>query len=212
VIADIHSTLELVRAPDTPFQVHLPMAQTPSQYVHWFNVAIRSTAPAPALAAALRAAVQKIDADQPVYDIVSARASMNQITRSFGLTGKILAVFAGIGLALSAVGIFGVIANLVSQRTPEIGIRMALGAQAGDVLWLVLGQGLRLTALGTAIGLVCAWALVRVLVASVPNIHGGDPVALVCVGILLAAVATLACWLPARRATKVDPIVALRAD
>jgi ABC-type antimicrobial peptide transport system permease subunit len=212
VAIDVHSTLEIVRAPDTPFQVSLPLAQTPSQYAHWFNVAIRSTAPGPTVAAGLRAAVQQIDPDQPVYDIVSARESMDQFIRNFGLTGKMLGVFALVGLALSAVGIFGVIANLVSQRTSEIGIRMALGAQASDVLWLVLGQGLRLTALGTGIGLVCAWGLVRLLIATVPAIHGGDPIALAGVVVLLAAVATLACWLPARRATKVDPIIALRAE
>ena len=89
---------------------------------------------------------------------------------------------------------------------------MALGAQASDVLWLVLGQGLRLTALGTGIGLACAWGLVRVLIALVPTIHGGDPFALACVVVLLAAVATLACWIPARRATKIDPVIALSAD
>jgi putative ABC transport system permease protein len=212
VTGDVHSSLEIVRAPDTPFQVHLPLAQTPSQFAHWFNLAIRSAAPEPVVAAGLRAAVQQIDADQPVYDIGTARESMDQFIRNFGLTGRMLGVFALIGLALSAVGIFGVISNLVAQRTSEIGIRMALGAQARDVLWLVLGQGLRLTALGTSIGLVCGWGLVRVLVATVPMIHGGDPVALAAVALLLAAVATLACWLPARRATKVDPIVALRAE
>jgi putative ABC transport system permease protein len=212
VVNDVHPTLEIVRTPDTPFQVHLPLAQTAGSNVHWFYVAIRSTAPGPTVAAGLRAAVQQIDADQPVYDIASAREQMAQITTGFALTGEILGAFALIGLAISAVGIFGVIANLVAQRTPEIGIRMALGAQTGDVLWLVLGQGLRLTALGTGTGLACAWALVRVLVSIVPSIHGDDPAALAAVVVLLAAVATLACWLPARRATKVDPIIALRAD
>jgi predicted permease len=212
VVSDVHSTLELVRQPDTPFQVHLPLSQTPSTYIHWFSVAIRSSAPETDVAAGLRAAVQQIDPDQPVYDIFSAREAMAQITTGFVLTGRMLGAFALIGLALSAVGIFGVIANLVAQRTPEFGIRMALGAQSGDVLWLVLGQGLRLTALGTVIGLACAWGLIRVLVAIVPGIHGGDPLALAGVVVVLAGVATLACWLPARRATRVDPIIALRAE
>ena len=212
VVNDVHSTLSFVRRPDTRFQVHLPLAQTPSSFVHWFNVAIRSDAPAATVAAGLRSAVQQIDADQPVYDIFDARQEMAQITQGFALTGEMLGAFALIGLALSAVGIFGVIANLVAQRTSEFGIRMALGAQAADVLWLVLGQGLRLTALGTALGLVSAWALVRVLTALVPGVNGGDPLAFACVAALLAAVATLACWLPARRATKVDPIIALRAE
>jgi len=212
VVSDVHSTLELVRHPDTPFQVHIPLAQTPGTYIHWFNVAIRSTAPQATVAAGLRAAVQQLDPDQPVYDISSAREQMDQITLSFVMTGEMLGAFALIGLVLSAVGIFGVIANLVSQRTPEFGIRMALGAQASDVLWLVLGQGLRLTVVGTAIGLACAWGLVRLLASIIPGMHGSDPVALAGTVVLLVAVATVACWLPARRATQVDPLVALRGD
>jgi len=100
----------------------------------------------------------------------------------------------------------------VAQRTSEIGIRMALGAQAGDVLWLVLGQGLRLAALGVAIGLACGWGLVHFLNSMLPAMHGGDPLALACVVALLGGTAALACWIPARRATRVDPIVALRSE
>ena len=212
VSADVHSALELARPADTPFQVHLPLSQTPSKYLHWFNLAVRSTAPGATVAEALRAAVQQIDPDQPVYDILSARESMQQFMRSFGLTGKLLGSFALVGLALSAVGIFGVIANLVAQRTSEIGIRMALGAQAKDVLWLVLGEGLRLAALGIAIGLAFAWGLVRFLNSLLPAMHGGDPVAVAGVVLLLGGTAAFACWLPSRRATKVDPIIALRAE
>ncbi len=212
VVSDMHSTLELVRAPDTQFQVHLPLAQTPNQYAHWFNLAIRSSAPPQTVAAAIRAAVQQIDPDQPVYDILSARESMRQVTGGFGMTGKMLGIFALVGLALSAVGIFGVIANLVAQRTSEIGIRMALGAQAQDVLWLVLGQGVRLAAAGTAIGLACSWGLIRLLNSILPALPGADPLTIGCVAALLGAVALLASWLPARRATRIDPIIALRAE
>ena len=131
------------------------------------------------------------------------------MTGGLSLTGQILGVFALIGLGLAAVGIYGVIANLVAQRTSEIGIRMALGAQAHDVLWLVLGQGVRLACIGTAIGLVCSWGLVRLLIAIIPAIPGGDPASVAAVAALLVAVALFACWLPARRATRVDPIIAL---
>jgi ABC-type antimicrobial peptide transport system permease subunit len=137
---------------------------------------------------------------------------MEQITRSFDMVSSMLGVFAFIGLVLSAVGIYGVIANLVAQRTSEIGIRIALGAQKGDVLWLVLGQGVRLALVGTAIGLACAFGLDQLLKAALPGIPGGDPAAVACVSVLMAAVAVFACWLPARRATRVDPIIALRAE
>jgi putative ABC transport system permease protein len=212
VASDVHSSLELVRAADTPYQVHLPLSQTPSQYAHWFSVAIRSSAPEATVAASLRASVSQIDADEPVYDITSAREAMGQVTRSFGLTVEMLGAFAFIGLALSAVGIFGVISNLVAQRTSEIGIRMALGAQARDILWLVLGEGLRLAVIGIAIGLACAWGLFRFLNSVLPAMHGGDPVAVATIVAVLAGTAAFACWLPSRRATKVDPIVALRGD
>ncbi|HMD62085.1 MAG TPA: FtsX-like permease family protein, partial [Opitutaceae bacterium] len=212
VVNEVHATVEFVRRPDTHFQVYVPLNQTPSSYVHWFNLAIQSAAPAPTVAAALRAAVQQIDPDQPVYGIESAGESMQQFTSGLAVTGHMLGVFALVGLALSAVGLYGVIANLVAQRTSEIGIRMALGAQSRDVLWLVLGQGVRLAATGTVIGLACAWALIRLLDSILPAIPGGDPLAVACVASLLAAVALVASWLPARRAAAVDPIIALRSE
>ncbi len=212
VVNHVRSTLELVRPSDTPFQVYLPLSQTPGNQVHYFNIALRSSAPVPAVAAALRGAVQAIDPDQPVYAIVSARDSMEQITGGFRMVSEMLGTFAAIGLVLSAVGIYGVISSLVAQRTAEFGIRMALGAQARDVLWLVLGQGVRLAAMGTALGLLLSWGQIRVLNAALPAIPGGDPVAVACVAALLAAVAMAASWLPARAATRVDPIIALRAE
>jgi predicted permease len=212
VVSHVRTTLELVLPADSPFQVYRPLAQTPGDLIHWFNVVVRSTAPQAVVAESLRAAVSQIDSDQPIYAIESAREAMSEITSSFVLTSDILAGFALIGLVLSAIGIYGVIANLVAQRTAEIGIRMALGAQINDILWLVLGQGVRLAVLGIGIGLACAWGLVRVLTAAVPSIPGGDPRAVGIVACLLGAVAILSCWLPARRAAKVDPVIALRGD
>jgi predicted permease len=212
VVGDVHPTLELFRSLDTPFQIYLPLNQTESHNVHWLSLAIRSSAPQATVAAALRTAVQEIDPDQPVYSIISAREAMENVTRGLTLVSQILEVFALIGLALSSVGIYGVVANVVAQRTTEIGIRMALGAQEKDVLWMVLGQGMRLALIGTAIGLACSWGLVRLLNSMLPLIHGSDPVAMTVVATLLVAVALLACWLPARRATLVNPVVALRGD
>jgi putative ABC transport system permease protein len=212
VVNDVHPTLELFRHSDTPFQLYLPIAQTPSQFTHWLSLAVRSSVPRATVAAALKAAVQQIDPDQPVYAIATARESMAQVTNGLTLVSQILEVFALIGLILSAVGIYGVIAHLVAQRTNEIGIRMALGAQANDVLWMVLGQGMRLAVTGTAIGLACAWALVRVINSLIPAVHGSDPLAVALVASVLVAVALVACWFPARRATHVNPVVALRGD
>jgi predicted permease len=212
VINDVHPTLDLVQAPTTRFQVYIPLAQVQSGFAHWLNVAIRSTAPGTTLTQALRAAMLQIDPDQPISAVVSAPEGIEQLMRGFTLTGELLSAFSFIGLVLSAVGIYGVIANLVAQRTAEIGIRMALGAQSGDVLWMILAQGLRLSAIGAAIGLACSWGLVRVLDSILPAIPGGDPAAVALMACVLAAVALVACWLPAQRAARVDPMIALRSD
>jgi hypothetical protein len=212
VVNDVESTIDFVQPPSSRFQVYIPLEQTPNGFVHWLNLAIRSDAPGPTLTAALRAAMLSIDPDQPISAVVSAPEGIEQIMRGFTLTADLLTVFSLIGLALSAVGIYGVIANLVAQRTAEIGIRMALGAQARDVLWLVLGQGVRLSIAGSVIGLACAWALNRLLHSLLPAIPGGDPLALAVLVALLTSVALFACWLPARRATLVNPIIALRSE
>jgi ABC-type antimicrobial peptide transport system permease subunit len=212
VAADVHPTLEVFRSLDTPYMVYRPLNQIASNQAHWLSVALRSSAPASTIAASLRTAVQQIDADQPVYTIMSARDAMGNITRGLQLISQILRTFALIGLLLSAVGIYGVIANVVAQRSTEIGIRMALGAQPSDVLWMVLGQGMRLSVIGTAIGVVCSWGLFRLLGSMLPVIHGSDPLAVLLIAVVLIAVALLACWLPARRATLVNPVVALRGD
>jgi ABC-type antimicrobial peptide transport system permease subunit len=120
--------------------------------------------------------------------------------------------FALLGLVLAAVGLYGVISNLVAQRTGEFGIRLALGAKPGDVLALVLGIGIRLTLLGLVIGGGLAYLLNRILQSSMPRMAGTDPVALVAVGAVLLAVALFACWVPARRATRVNPAETLRAE
>lgn len=212
VVNDVKNTLDFVRTPDTRFVAYTPFAQADTGHIHWFLVTVRSDAPEPDISAGLRSAVQELDPDQPVYGIESAREAMEQITNSLSMVSGMLAAFAFIGLVLSGVGIYGVISNLVAQRTSEIGIRMALGAQTGDVLWLVLAQGVRLAAAGTSIGLACAFGLVRLLNASIPGIPGGDPAAIVGIAVLMASVALFACWLPARRATRVDPISALRME
>jgi ABC-type antimicrobial peptide transport system permease subunit len=113
---------------------------------------------------------------------------------------------------LAALGIYGVISGFVVRRTGEIGVRMALGAQLRNVLWLVIGKGLRLSLIGTAIGLIGAWGISRLLASVLPELPDSDPSVLGIVAVLLVAVTILACWLPARRAARIDPMVALRSE
>ena len=127
------------------------------------------------------------------------------------MVGTLLGAFAVLGLVLAAVGTYGVISSFVAQRTGEIGIRMALGAQKRDVLWLVLGRGLRLLLAGSLLGVGGALATARLLAAAMPELPG-DPGAIAAITIVLVAVAVVACWLPARRAAKVEPMEALRCE
>lgn len=212
VVNDVHPSVELVVPAATPFQAYRPLAQA-SNAVRWLNLDVHSTAPAEVVSAAIRQTVARIDPDESVYSLLPARELIRQqITTGFVLLAKVFSALALGGLALAAVGIYGVIANLVVQRTTEFGIRMALGAQARDVLVLVLRQGAQLALLGAAVGLLGALGLIRVFAAILPNMPGTDWVLTGATLVLLVGVALLACWLPARRATRVDPIIALRAE
>jgi ABC-type antimicrobial peptide transport system permease subunit len=126
--------------------------------------------------------------------------------------GRLMVGFALLAVALAAVGIASVVAFAVAQRTQEIGVRMALGAQSRDVLRLVLGQGMRLVLIGLGLGLAGSVGLARLLASQLFGVGGADPVTLVASAVLFAAVSLFACWLPARRATRVNPVEALRAE
>lgn len=171
---------------------------------------VRTAGDPRSLAATIRQEVLAVDPDQPVYDVktMAERVAASLEQRRFA--AMLLALFAALALALASIGLHGVIAYLVAQWTPEIGIRLALGAQHADILRLVLRQGLVLTLAGLAVGLAASLAATRFLETLLFGVSATDPVTLSAVAALLCAVALAACYFPARRALRVDPIVALR--
>lgn len=159
---------------------------------------------------AIRAELNRLDKDLPLANVSTMSQLVSANVAQRRLSVHLLSSFAAGALLLAALGLYGVLAYTVTQRTREIGIRVALGAQQRNVLTLVIGEGMRLAGLGIALGLVGAFALTRVLQRLLYEIEPTDPVTFVGVTALLGFVALLACWLPARRAAKVDPIEALR--
>ena len=161
---------------------------------------------------ALRAAARRFDPDQVLFEFKSLDEQISGTVASQRFAMILLSIFAALALVLSAIGVYGVISYLVSQRTREIGVRVALGAQRSDVLRLILGDGARLTFLGAAIGLAASLGLTRLLAKMLFGVRASDPVTLIVVTVILSAVAFLACYIPALRATRVDPMVALRYE
>jgi putative ABC transport system permease protein len=164
------------------------------------------------VAGAIRAAAREIDPDRPLTTFRSMEQISGDSIAPRRIAMLLLSVFSGLALALAAVGIYGVMAYAASQRTREIGVRMALGARPGDVLTLVLRQSGRLVLLGIVLGLVAAAALTRLMATLVFDVKTTDPMTYALMPAVLLAVAFLASCLPARRASKVDPMVALRYE
>ncbi|MBV9924270.1 MAG: ABC transporter permease [Acidobacteria bacterium] len=206
VVGDVrHRGLDVDARPEMFF----PHTQTPSRRM---TLVVRSSGDPAALAAPLRERVRSIDRDQPVGDVKTMEEWVSESVASRRFTAALLGVFAAAAAALAALGLYGVVSYSVAQRTHEIGLRVALGARPRDVLRLVIGQGLTLTLVGAAVGLAAAFALTRVISGLLFNVGATDPSIFVAVPLLLVVVALLACYLPARRATKVDPMVALRYE
>jgi putative ABC transport system permease protein len=189
--------------------MYVPFTQFPS----WLMTIVARTKGDPlTFAAAVRSQIQAMDKDQPVSNIHTMEELMARSVSPPRFYLLLLAVFAGVALLLAAVGIYGVMSYLVTQRTHEIGVRMALGAQAGDVLKLVVKQGMTVTLTGVVIGLLAALGLTRLIRNLLFGVSAADPLTLGLIAALLTVVALLACWIPARRATKVDPLIALRHE
>jgi putative ABC transport system permease protein len=164
------------------------------------------------LASALRQQVWAIDADQAVFDVRTMQ-EVRSISVSMYSSGSVmLGIFAGLALLLASIGIYGVMAFAVTQRTQEIGIRMALGARSADVLKLVVKHGMKLALIGMVLGLAGSWALTRFMKRLLFGVEATDLLTFSVVSAFLLLAAFVACYLPARRATKVDPLVALRHE
>jgi predicted permease len=195
--------------PGTAFQFYRPLAQTAG---NWVTVAIRNSVNPETLGRSFREAVRQIDPDEAVYQLTTVRNFIERNVGNFRVASGTLATFAVLGLLLSAIGIYGVTASLVVQRTREIGVRMALGAQLRDILILVLRKGIVLVAIGTVAGLAATWGFQRLLASLLPSSLADDTLLVTSMVVLLATSALLACYLPARRATQVDPVEALRTE
>jgi putative ABC transport system permease protein len=184
-----------------------------AQNPHIFNtIAVRTAVDPMQLAGAVRAAVWAVDPEQPVWKIRTQESLIRRSTAASRFLAQLMGAYAILALLLAAVGLYGVTSYTVAQRTREIGVRMALGAQPGDVLRIVLRQGLWLAGLGLGLGLAGALALGRFVQSLLFETSATDPATLVPVGILLLAVAALASYLPARHAAHLDPVVALRSE
>jgi putative ABC transport system permease protein len=206
VIGDVHHSS--LTKPATP-ELYLPYQQNSWG---WGNFFVRATQDPSSLIKTFTQEIQSGDRTVPVTGVQPLAQAISNTAAETQFYTFLFALFGAIGLILTLTGIYSVISYTVSQRTQEIGIRMALGAQAADVLKLFVGHGMVLTAAGIAIGVVAAWALTRLMTTLLFGLSANDPLTFAVIASLLTLIALLACWIPARRATKVDPMVALRYE
>ena len=193
----------------TTAQMYVPQAQSPNLFA---TLVIRTQGDPLALSSALRGAVWAVDKDQPVWKVRTERSLLDISVGPQRFLMAMMGIFSVLSLALAAIGIYGVISYSTSQRIQEIGVRVALGAQKRDILRLIFGEGLWIAACGVGIGAVGALGLTRFLASQLYGVSASDPVTFAGVAVLLAGVALVACYVPARRAMRVDPIVALHYE
>jgi putative ABC transport system permease protein len=191
-------------------EVYLHIPQVPA--VGSLMLMLRTQADPMSLAASVRQEIMKLDPNLPIFDIKPFEEYISDSVAQPRFNSALLGVFAGVALLLTAIGLYGVIAYSVAQRTQEIGIRMALGARPGDALRLIIGQGMALALIGVALGLGGAFAATRLIRGLLFDIGPTDPLTFASVAALITLIALLACYIPARRATKVDPMIALRHE
>jgi putative ABC transport system permease protein len=206
IVADVHqASLDTLSQPE----LYLPYAQRPFQSA---MLAVRTQGNPSQFANVVRKRIQAIDPDQPVSAVKAMTEVVHESLGQPRLMALLIATFAGLALLLATVGIYGVVSYSAAQRTREIGVRVALGAQRSDILRLILGQGVRLALIGVVIGEIGAVAVTRVLKSLLFDVSATDTVTFAAIAVAFVSVTLLACYVPARRATKVDPIVALRYE
>jgi putative ABC transport system permease protein len=209
IVGIVGSVRHLARGEAPKPEMFVPLSQVPPETL---NVAVRTQVELDSFAATLRRSVTAIDANLPVFEVRTMEERLFESVAQPRFRTVLLGVFAALALVMAVIGLYAVMAVSVAQRTHELGIRIALGAQRRDVIGLVLRQGIKLVSLGIVIGLAGAWALTRVLATLLYEVKPTDPLTFVAVPVLLIAVAILACWLPARQAASVDPLTALRYE
>ena len=193
-------------------QVYVPYTQAGRYGIRGLEIAVRTAGAPTAAVPAVRAAIREVDRDQPMSNV---RSMDEMIETSMGqrrLSMVLLALFSGLALALASLGIYGVMSYAVTQRSREMGIRLALGATTSDVLRLVVRQGMALVLIGVGVGVAAALALTRVIASQLYAVRPTDPITFGTVALVLSAIALLATLIPARRATRVDPVVTLRDE
>jgi putative ABC transport system permease protein len=194
-------------------EMYVPYPQITTQA--WFtprDLVVRTTGNPMNLVSAIRSEVQAVDPEQPVSSVMTMEGLLDEETAPRRMGVVLLTTFAALALLLASLGIYGVLYYFVAQHTQEFGIRLALGATSANILGLVLKKGMRLAVIGISIGLVGAFALTRLLQSLLYDVSASDPMTFVAIAVLLSVITFLACYLPARRATKVDPMVALRYE
>jgi putative ABC transport system permease protein len=189
--------------------VYMPFTQLVLPYM---GVIVRGTSGAGAVASAVKTAVAQVDPEMPIGDVKTIEQMIDESTGQVRFRSFLVAGFAGLALLLAAVGVYGLISFTVAQRVPEIGVRLALGASPRQLFGDVIGQGLRLAGLGVVLGILAAVGLTRLVSALLFDTSATDPVIYGSLAVLLLAMAGAACYVPARRAMRVDPMTALRSE
>jgi putative ABC transport system permease protein len=209
IVGVVHNTVENNIGEEPQPVAYLPLTQNYSPAV---VMLVRTSGRPEAVISTVRSQVQQLDSNLALTNVQTIGELLSQGLWAPRMGAALLAVFGGLALVLAIIGVYGVLSYSVNQQTREIGIRMAMGAQTGRVLRLVIGQGMRLAAAGLVLGLLVAFAAMRVLGSLLFGVSAHDPLTFAAVSLVLALAAMLACYIPARRATKVDPIIALRYE